>query len=89
MFFSNRIFCFPIEAGARRPMIIKSSTKYLAKEQGGTLTASEKHMHFSHLIEKVLKNNDYQYAFLRYLKKEVYIIYESCGFKKRAISNLI
>ena len=68
VFFSNRIFCFPIEAGARRPMIIKSSTKYLAKEQGGTLTASEKHMHFSHLIEKVLKNNDYQYAFLRYLK---------------------
>ena len=68
MFFSNRLFCFPIEAGARRPMIVKSSIKYLAKEQGGTLTAEEKHKHFGHLIENVLKNKDYQYAFLRYLK---------------------
>jgi hypothetical protein len=40
----------------------------LAKEQGGTLTAEEKHKHFSHLIENVLTNKDYQYAFLRYLK---------------------
>jgi hypothetical protein len=68
VFFSNRLFCFPIEAGARRPMIVKSSIKYLAKEQGGTLTTEEKHKHFSHLIENVLTNKDYQYAFLRYLK---------------------
>ena len=68
MFFSNRNFCFPVEAGARRPLVVKSSTKYLDKLNGGTLTTEEKNIHFNNLIHNILENKDYQYAFLRYLK---------------------
>jgi hypothetical protein len=59
--YSNKPFAFPMEAGARRPRINKSSSKYIL------LTDEAKNAYFTKLLD-VLKDEKYQYAFLRYLK---------------------
>jgi hypothetical protein len=64
IFFSNRLFAFPVEKGARRPVIFKSSNKYL-KEQIGE---DESNRYFTDLIENKFKNKHYQQAFLKYLQ---------------------
>ena len=64
MFFSNRLFAFPIEDGSRRPVIFKSSSKYLPANYG----VEENKKYFSNLAN-IYKNKQYQKAFLEYLKK--------------------
>ncbi len=63
IFFSNRLFAFPVEKGARRPVIFKSSNKYLAEQIG----ADENKKYFNDLVSK-FKDKKYQHAFLRFLQ---------------------
>ena len=64
IFFSNRLFAFPLDGDAnRRPVIFKSSSKNLIQNIG--LEANQKY--FTELVEQY-ENPDYQNAFLRYLK---------------------
>jgi len=64
IFFSNRLFAFPVEGdGSRRPVIFKSSSKYLLNNIG--VEANNKF--FSELVA-VYKNPQYQKAFLEMLK---------------------
>ena len=64
VFFSNRLFAFPVESGARRPKIFKSSSKYLPDNYG----IEENKKYFTNLSDNIYKNKDYQKAFLEYLK---------------------
>jgi hypothetical protein len=59
--YSNKAFAFPMESGARRPRISRTSSKYI------NLTPAEKNKYFSKLISQ-LEDENYQYAFLRYLQ---------------------
>jgi hypothetical protein len=61
VWFSNKLFAFPVENGNRRPRISETSSKYI------DLETKEKAKYFSKLI-KLFNNQDYQYAFLRYLQ---------------------
>jgi len=64
VFFSNRLFAFPVEGeGSRRPVIFKSSSKYLTT----TIGHDENHKFFSKLVSQY-KNKEYQKAFLDFLK---------------------
>lgn len=63
IFFSNRLFAFPVEEGARRPVIFKSSSKYLPINLG----LEENKKYFTNL-SNIYKNKEYQKAFLEYLK---------------------
>jgi hypothetical protein len=63
MFFSNRLFAFPIEDGSRRPVIFQSSSKYLPVNYG----IDENKKYFSKLAN-IYKNKEYQKSFLEYLK---------------------
>jgi len=71
MFFSNRLFAFPVEKGSRRPVIMQSSTKYLKENYG----AKENSAHFNGLY-KVFHDERYQRAFLEHLKS-----YDISNFK--------
>jgi hypothetical protein len=64
MFFSNRLFAFPIEEGSRRPVLIKSSSKYLPKNYG----VDKANEHFTDL-DNFIQDKRNQKAFLDYLKK--------------------
>ena len=64
IFFSNRLFAFPLEEGSRRPVIIKSSSKYLPSSIG----TEENHKFFSKVVS-MYKDPKYQKAFLELLKK--------------------
>lgn len=64
VFFSNRLFAFPVEEKARRPKILKSSSKYLPQNIGD----DENEKFFTKLVN-MYKSNKYQQAFLNYLKK--------------------
>lgn len=67
VFFSNRLFAFPVEEGSRRPVIFKSSSKNLKQNIG----EKENFKYFDKLANKdkgLYNNVDYQYAFLRFLK---------------------
>lgn len=65
IFFSNKLFAFPMDAGARRPVIYKTSDKFLISNMG-----EEQHMkHWTNLIENHYKNPECQKAFLEYLRK--------------------
>ena len=64
IFFSNRLFAFPVEENSRRPKIFQSSNKYLPKNFG----SEENKKYFTNLAENIYKNIDYQKAFLEYLK---------------------
>ena len=64
MFFSNRLFAFPVEGeGSRRPIIFNSSPKYLSTNIGKP--ANNKF--FSELVAQY-QNPNYQKAFLELLK---------------------
>jgi phage/plasmid-associated DNA primase len=63
IFFSNRLFAFPVEDGSRRPVIFKSSSKYLPINYGIENNKS----YFANLAENIYKNKEYQKAFLDYL----------------------
>ena len=64
IFFSNRLFAFPVEgSGSRRPTIFKSSSKYLPDNIG----KEENKKYFTNLVNKY-KNPQYQKAFLEFLK---------------------
>lgn len=65
IWFSNRLFAFPVESGSRRPVIFKASDKYLPSNYG----IENNKKYFSNLAENVYKNINYQKAFLEYLKK--------------------
>lgn len=65
IFFSNRLFAFPVENGSRRPVIFKSSDKYLPINFG----IEENKKYFSNLAENIYKNVEYQKAFLEFLMK--------------------
>jgi len=64
IFFSNRLFAFPVEDGSRRPVIFKASSKYLPVNYG----VENNKKYFSNLAENIYKNQEYQKAFLDYLK---------------------
>lgn len=64
IFFSNRLFAFPVEESARRPKIVQSSDKYLAKNIG--IKANNEY--FTKL-RQMYKDPKYQKAFLNYLLK--------------------
>lgn len=64
IFFSNRLFAFPVEEGSRRPIIFKASNKYLPANYG--VEANKKY--FTNLAENIYDNKQYQKAFLEYLK---------------------
>jgi len=64
LFLSNRLFAFPVEEGSRRPVIFKSSNKYLPKNYG----VEENKNYFTNLAENIYKNVEYQKAFLEYLR---------------------
>jgi hypothetical protein len=63
MFFSNRLFAFPIEEGSRRPVLITSSSKYLPRNYG----IEKANKHFTKL-DNYIQNKQNQKAFLDYLK---------------------
>jgi hypothetical protein len=63
IFFSNRPFAFPVEGGARRPFIVKSSNKYLPDQYG----VDESFAYFSKLVD-VLLNKQVQKQFLKHLQ---------------------
>jgi hypothetical protein len=64
IFFSNRLFAFPVEGqSSRRPVIFKSSSKYLVDNIG--IEANDKF--FTELVS-YYKNPVYQKAFLEFLK---------------------
>lgn len=65
IFFSNRLFAFPVESGSRRPVIFKSSDKYLPDKIG----KEENKKYFTNLAENICKSEVYQCAFLRLLTK--------------------
>ena len=66
IFFSNRLFAFPVEgSGSRRPIIFKSSSKYLPDNIG----KEENKNYFTNLVNKY-KNTQYQQAFLDFLKNK-------------------
>ena len=64
IFFSNRLFAFPVEENSRRPIIFKASNKYLPSNYG----IEENKKYFTNLAENIYKNKQYQKAFLDYLK---------------------
>lgn len=63
IFFSNRLFAFPVEENARRPKVMKSSSKYLSQNIG-----EEGHDKFFKELIGQYKSPKYQQAFLNYLK---------------------
>lgn len=63
MFFSNRLFAFPVEDGSRRPVIFKSSSRNLTINCG----IEENKRYFTEL-SNIYKNKEYQKTFLEYLK---------------------
>ena len=65
VFFSNRLFAFPVEDGARRANIMQSSEKYLPKNYGKKESAA----YFKNLAENHIHNKDVQHAFLKMLLK--------------------
>lgn len=64
MWFSNRLFAFPVESGSRRPAIFKASDRYLPINYG----VENNLKYFTNLADNIYKNKDYQKAFLEYLK---------------------
>ena len=63
IFFSNRLFAFPVEEGSRRPVIFKASNKYLPANYG----IEENKKYFTNLADNIYNNKQYQKAFLEYL----------------------
>ena len=63
MFFSNKLFAFPAETGNRRPIIFKSSEKYLPSSYG----IEENRKYFVDLVA-LCKNPKYQSKFLHNTK---------------------
>lgn len=64
IFFSNRLFAFPVEGqNSRRPVIFKSSSKYILDNIG----VKENDKFFTELVSHY-KNPMYQKAFLEFLK---------------------
>lgn len=63
VFFSNRLFAFPVEENARRPKLMKASSKYLSQNIG-----EEAHDKFFKELIGQYKSPKYQQAFLNYLK---------------------
>lgn len=78
IFFSNRVFAFPVEEGSRRPKIINCSDKYLAENYGKERSAK----HFKNLAENYIKNEKVQYQFLRDLLKRDITNFNPREFKK-------
>lgn len=64
IFFSNRLFAFPVEEGSRRPVIFKASNKYLPANFG----AEQNKNYFTNLADNIYGKKEYQKAFLEYLK---------------------
>jgi hypothetical protein len=64
MFISNRLCAFPVEDGARRPIIMYASDKYLPKKYG----VNDSDKYFSKLL-KVVNDKSVQKAFLELLQK--------------------
>ena len=66
IFFSNRLFAFPVENGSRRPVIFKASEKYLPINFGVDANKT----YFTNLADKIYGNKQYQKAFLEFLKSK-------------------
>lgn len=64
VFFSNNLFAFPCDENSRRPVIFNCSEKYLPQTIG--VEASKDY--FENL-SNIIKNKDYQHAFLRFLNE--------------------
>ncbi len=77
IFFSNRLFAFPVEEGSRRPIIFKSSNKYLPANYG----QENNKKYFTNLADNIYKNKEYQKAFLEYLLK-----YDISKFNPKSIN---
>ena len=63
MFFSNRLFAFPIEEGSRRPVLFKSSDKYLKENIG-----AQKNKEYFTQLATIYSDVRYQKAFLKFLQ---------------------
>lgn len=77
IFFSNRLFAFPVEDGSRRPVIFKASSKYLPINYG----VENNKIFFTNLADNIYKNKEYQKAFLEYLLK-----YDISNFNPKEIT---
>jgi hypothetical protein len=80
MFFSNRLFAFPVEEGSRRPVLFHSSDRNL-KEAIGEV-ANKKY--FTNLYD-VYDNPAYQCAFLSFLLNRDISNWNPKDFKKSAL----
>jgi hypothetical protein len=79
LFFSNRLFAYPMEEKARRPKIMKCSNRNSKKVLG----IEENKIYFDKLwaLSKK-KNKDYQHAFLNYLRNYDISNFNPSAFKK-------
>lgn len=84
IFFSNRLFAFPVEEGARRPVIINSSSKYLKDNIG-----IEKNKIYFDNLYKIYNDNKYQKAFLEYLLKLDITDFNPKDFKKSELHSVL
>lgn len=84
VFFSNRLFAFPVEEGSRRPKIEQASEKYLKQNIG----IEENHKYFSNLI-KIFKDQQYQKAFLEFLLKRDITKFNPQNFEKSDLHQIL
>lgn len=80
MFFSNRLFAFPVEEGSRRPVIFHSSDRNLEEVIGEKKNKD----YFNELVD-IYTDPRYQCAFLNYLKKLDISDWNPKNFKKSAL----
>jgi hypothetical protein len=77
IFFANRLMSVPIEAGARRPVLFKSSDKFLPINIG----VEENAIHFTKLSD-MIRDKRYQKKFLDFLMKRDLSNFNPKNFKK-------
>jgi len=84
MFFTNRLFGFPVEEGNRRPVIFSGSNRYLKEVIG-----EENNKKYFDGMKAIYKNVKYQNAFLQYLKNLDISNFKPAHFKKSELQNTL
>lgn len=84
IFFTNRLFGFPIEEGNRRPVVFTASDRNLKKTIGDVA-----HTKYFKKILKMYGDKRYQNAFLNFLKKYDISKFSPIRFKKGELQNTL
>lgn len=84
VFFSNRLFAFPVEEGSRRPFIMQSSEKYLKENIG-----AEKNKEYFDKLRAIFKDKQYQKAFLELLTKRDITKFNPQKFEKSDLHQIL